>query len=114
MRNAVTLSATLPTELHQKVLAKIIEDRYGMRGKSKWVKEALESFLSMQNYPEFVDIGQEMEDFEMKDILSLRVPGELYAKLEDGVIAVRKFFPEMEGVKSKIIRASLMQRLIRI
>jgi hypothetical protein len=113
MRKAVTVTAKLPNEIHQKVLEKIIQDRYGMRGKSKWINEALEAFFSLENYPEFVGISEEMGEINMADIISIRIPSGLYSKLEDAVIEVRKLYPGMEGVKSKIIRTSLIQRLLR-
>jgi hypothetical protein len=113
MKNVTTLTAKLPTEIHQKILERIIHDKYGMRGKSKWINEALEIFLGLPDFHEFVEIGEEMEQIEMNGIISIRIPNTLYHKLEDAVIQVRKQHPGMEGVKSKIIRASLLQRLIR-
>ncbi len=34
-------------------------------------------------------------------------------KLDQAIIKVRRQYPAMEGVKSNLIRASIMQRLIR-
>lgn len=107
----LTTTAKLPKSVQQKLLEKVIGDGYGMRGKSKWIGEAIEHFLSLANYPELVDIATEME--EMTDVVSMRLTRELAQQLDDAVIVVRKDFPALEGVKSCIIRASIIQRLIR-
>lgn len=104
-------TAKLPKSIHQKMLEKIIGDGYGMRGKSKWIGEAIEMLLALSNYPELVDIANEVD--ELPDIVSMRVNNELLKKIDNAVIEVRKQYPAMEGVKSRIIRASIFQRLIR-
>jgi len=111
MQKSITGTAKLPKEIHQRVMEQVISDRYGMRGKSKWVNEAMSNFFSLQNYAELVDLAEDME--EMTDVISIRIPEDIYKALEKAVIEVRKHYPGMEGVKSKIIRASLIQRLIR-
>lgn len=105
------VTAKLPESVHQTLLEKIIKDGYGMRGKSRWVQEALEQFLSLNNYPELVDIATEMN--EMTSVISIRVAPMLLQNLDKAIIAVRKIYPGMEGVKSCLIRASIIQRLIR-
>ncbi|MBA3706001.1 MAG: hypothetical protein H0W84_08915 [Bacteroidetes bacterium] len=111
MQKTITGTAKLPKEIHQRVMERVISNRYGMRGKSKWINEAMNNFFSLPNYPELVDLAEDME--EMTDVISIRIPEDLYIMLEKAVIEVRKNYPGMEGVKSKIIRASLIQRLIR-
>lgn len=111
MKKTITGTAKLPKEIHQRVMEQVISDRYGMRGKSKWINEAMNSFFLLPNYPELVDLAEDME--VMTDVISIRIPEDLYKMLENAVIQVRKNYPGMEGVKSKIIRASLIQRLIR-
>lgn len=106
-----TTSAKLPKSIQQKMDAQIIQDGYGFRSKSKWIGEAIKMFLKLENYPELTDIAEDME--EMNDLVSLRITEELMNELEQAVITVRKQYPAMEGVKSKIIRAGIIQRLIR-
>lgn len=106
-----TTSAKLPKSIQQKMDSKIVQDGYGFRSKSKWICEAIEMFLKLKNYPELTDIAEDME--EMNDLVSLRITEELMNELEKAVITVRKQYPAMEGVKSKIIRSSIIQRLIR-
>lgn len=97
--------------LHYKMQQHIIRDGYGMRGKSKWIMEAIEDFLQLPDYPSLTDIAVEME--QLTEIVSIRMPDELMSKLDHAIIKVRRQYPAMEGVKSNLIRASIMQRLIR-
>jgi hypothetical protein len=111
MIKTMTTTVKLPHSAHQSILEKIIKDGYGMQGKSKWITEAIEAFLQLPNYPELVDIAHDME--ELSDMLSLRLSKALTLQMDEAVIAIRKQYPSMEGVKSNIIRAAIMQRLIR-
>lgn len=97
--------------LHYKMQQQVISDGYGMRGKSKWMIEAIERFLELPDYPTLVDIADTME--QLTEIISIRLPEDLMKMLDDAVIEVRRIYPAMEGVKSNLIRASIMQRLIR-
>ena len=97
--------------LHLKMQQRIIGDGYGMRGKSKWIIEAIENFLSIPDYPSLVDIAGAME--QLTEIVSIRLSDELMIKIDQAIIDVRRQFPAMEGVKSNLIRASIIQRLIR-
>lgn len=106
-----TISVKIPKQIHEKLVERVIGDRYGMRGKSKWIIEAINDFLELDYFPELVDLADEMN--ELTHMESFRLPQELCNRINDSIIVVRKDFPELEGVKSKIIRASIMQRLIR-
>lgn len=104
-------SIKLQKNLHYKLLQNIISDGYGMRGKSQWIIEAIDAFLSLPDYPTLVDLAGEMD--QLSDVVSVRIPENLMLKIDRSIIQVRKHFPAMEGVKSNLIRASIMQRLIR-
>ncbi len=97
--------------LHYKMQQRIISDGYGMRGKSKWIIEAIEDFLRLPDYPSLADIADEME--QLTEMISIRLSDEMMIKLDQAIIKVRLQYPTMEGVKSNLIRASIMQRLIR-
>ena len=97
--------------LHYKMQQRVIGDGYGMRGKSKWIMEAIEGFLQLPDYPSLTDIAGEME--QLTEVVSIRLSDELMDKLDKAIIKVRRQYPAMEGVKSNLIRASIMQRLIR-
>lgn len=106
----IMTSFKLPAKVEEKMLHSIIKQGYGMRGKSKWIVEAIEAFLKISDYPELVEMADDMDNL-VKPI-SLRLPRDLSIKVDDAVLEVRKVYPGMEGVRSNIIRASIMQKLI--
>ncbi len=111
MQNKVVTSIKLQRKLHQRLQQRIIEDGYGMRGKSKWIIESVESLLGLVDYPTLVQIAEDMN--QLTEIVSIRLPEELMVKIEKAVVQVRKQYPSLEGVKSNLIRASIVQRLLR-
>ncbi len=111
MDRKVMTSIKLQKNLHRRLQQRIIEDGYGMRGKSKWIIESIESLLKLADYPTLVDIADDMD--HLSDMVSIRVPEALMLRIEQAIVHVRRQFPAIEGVKSNLIRASIMQRLLR-
>lgn len=111
MDKKVTTSIKLQKNLHRRLQQRIIEDGYGMRGKSKWIIESIESLLALSDYPTLVEIAEDMD--QLSDMVSIRLPEDLMIRIEKAIIQVRKQYPSIEGVKSNMIRASIMQRLLR-
>ena len=111
MHIKVMISVKLQKNLHRRLQKRIIDDGYGMRGKSRWIIESIESFLKLSDYPTLVDIAEDMD--QLSDMLSIRIPEDLILRIEKAIVYVRKQFPSLEGVKSNLIRASIIQRLLR-
>lgn len=111
MQKKVMTSIKLQKKLHLRLQQRIIEDGYGMRGKSKWIIEAIEALLTITDYPTLVDIAEDMD--QLSDIVSIRLPETLMLRMEKAIVEVRKQYPSLEGVKSNLIRAGIMQRLLR-
>ncbi len=107
----IMTSVKLQKQLHLHLQQQVISDGYGMRGKSRWIIEAVESLLQLPDYPVLVDIAGEME--ELSDIISIRLSEKLAREMDQAVINIRRQFPAMEGVKSNLVRAGILQRLIR-
>jgi hypothetical protein len=109
----VTLTGTFKilSALNQRLDEKIVADGYGMRGKSRWIREAIEDLFTYPDYAELVSLSDEMES--CKCFISIRLPRKLFLDMEKAVINIRKEFPELEGVKSRIVRTAIIQRLIR-
>jgi metal-responsive CopG/Arc/MetJ family transcriptional regulator len=104
-------SIKLQKNLHRKLQQRIIEEGYGIRGKSKWIIESIQSLFEFDDYATLVDIAKDMDHCD--DIISIRFPEDLVMKIEKAIIHVRKQYPSIEGVKSNLIRASILQRLLR-
>jgi len=110
MIDKVKLSFVLPITLQQELKEKVIKDGYDMKGKSQWIAEAIKKLLASENFPEFVMINDEMKGFEKFE--SVVIPRELKKQLDEAVINVRKVYPAIEGVQSRILRTAIVQRLL--
>ena len=111
MTKKVMTSIKLQSRLHYKMQQRVISDGYGMRGKSRWIIEAIENFLQLPDYPTLADIAGDMD--QLTEVISIRLPDDLMLKIDRAIIEIRRHYPTIEGVKSNLIRASIMQRLIR-
>ena len=107
-----TKSFKLPVDLELKMNQKLVSDGYGLRGKSKWICDAIAHFLSKEASfcIECIDYAGEIEKLDKG--ISFRPTEEVNRLLDEWVIKVRKQIPEIEGVKSKIIRAAILQGLL--
>jgi hypothetical protein len=104
-------SIKLQKNLHRRLQQRIIEDGYGQRGKSKWIIESIESLFQLEDYASLVDIAEDMD--QLSDTVSIRLPEGLMLKIEKAIVHVRMQYPRIEGVKSNLIRASIIQRLLK-
>ena len=108
----VSVSFRTSKKIIQMMLERIVAEEYGLKGKSKWVSEAVERFLAMPDYVACVDIASAQED--MSEPVLCNIPEDLSKKIDTALIEVRRKYPDMEGVKSNILRASINQRLIQV
>lgn len=104
------ISVTLPKKACQEIRGRMLQDGYTLREKSKWYSEAIEEFLKHPNFYEYVESASLIVDFSIAE--NIYIPTELDEKLEKAIIEVRKNCPSLDGVKSLIVRASVIQRLI--
>ena len=104
-------SIKLQKNLHRRLQQRIIADGYGMRGKSKWIIESIEALLTIADYPTLVDIAEDMD--QLSDMVSIRLPEAVMQKIDQAILRIRQQYPTIEGVKSNLIRASIIQRLLR-
>ena len=107
----VRLSYFVPEAILVDVRENMISQGYDLKGKSKWVSEAVHSLLETTNFSELVNINDQMQGFEKLD--SITVAPELKAKLDNAIVEIRRNFPLIEGVQSKILRTAIVQRLLR-
>ena len=97
--------------LNHKLNERVVLDGYGMHGRSKWIKEAISALLTYPNYEELVSISSDAAG--TKKPVTLRLPKRLFIEMDNAVLSIRKKYPEVEGIKGKIINTAIMQRLIR-
>ena len=111
MLNKSKITFVVPKGLQNDLRERVIKDDYGLRGKSKWVSEAIEMLLTMKDYPKLVSYSDEMT--LLNQLETVVISYELKTKLDLAIIEIRKNYPILEGVKSRIARTAILQRLIR-
>lgn len=108
--NKVKISFVIPQNVQQDLKIKMVQDGYDLKGKSRWVAEAINDLLTLQSYADLVKINDEMHGFEKME--SIVVAPDLKAKLDDAVVQIRTKYPAIEGVQSRILRTAIVQRLL--
>lgn len=106
----VKISFVLPKALNQDMTERMVQDGYDLKGKSRWVSEAIESLLGMQTFPELVKLNDEMSGFEK--LASVSIPRELKNRMDQAVLKVRQSYLTLEGIQSRILRTAIVQRLL--
>ena len=110
MTDKVKIAFALPAALQKDFKEQVVKDNYGLRGKSGWVSEAIVTLLKMKNLPEFVKLNDEMQGFTK--IESIVVTRAIKKQLDEAIIDIRKQYPAIEGVQSRIVRTAIVQRLL--
>ena len=93
-------------EIHSKML----EEGYSLREKSKWISEAIEDFLTLKEYQSLVEMAELVNDLTKNE--TIYITPDIEDKLDEAIIKVRTQYPTLEGVKSLIVRASIIRRLV--
>ena len=104
------LSVILPENAVKEIRVRMLQEDYSLREKSKWIAEAIEDFLALKEYQRLVEMADLVDD--LAKLETITITPEIEDKLEEAIIKVRKEYPILEGVKSLIIRASIIRRLV--
>lgn len=110
MSKKVKICFVIPENLQKDLKEKIVMDGYSLKGKSQWVSEAVERLLNIDSYVDLVKVNDEMHGFERFE--SVLVDRTLKMKLDESVINIRRKYPEIDGVQSRIMRTAILQRLL--
>lgn len=94
----------------KEIHARMLDEDYSLREKSKWISEAIEDFLLLKEYQSLVEMAELVEDLAKTE--TVYITPELEEKLEEAIVKVRQQYPILEGVKSLIVRASIVRRLV--
>lgn len=108
-----TRSFKIPADIEMRMNKKLVADGYGLRGKSKWICDAITEFLNSSGQSfilECIEYADELSNLNKS--ISFRSTEEVNQLLDKWIVKVRQVMPTMEGVKSKIIRTSIIQGII--
>lgn len=108
--NKKRISVILPKNVVIEIHKKMLDEGYSLREKSKWVSEAIEDFLTLTDYQALVEIAELVNDLTKNE--TIYITQSIEDKLDEAIIKVRTQYPILEGVKSLIVRASIVRRLV--
>lgn len=109
--NKLKVTFVMPEQMNQEMREKIFKEGYGMRGKSTWVMEAVEMLLELDEYVDHVNDSDEMQGLDKVE--TVVITRELKKLLDEAVIDIRKKYPFLEGLQSRIFRTAILHRLLR-
>jgi len=104
------ISVILPTNAIKEIHARMLDDGYSLREKSKWISEAIEDFVKLKEYQSLVEMAELVDDLAKTE--TIYITADIEEKLEEAILKVRTQYPTLEGVKSLIVRASIIRRLV--
>jgi hypothetical protein len=104
------INVILPENMSKEIRQRMLKDNYSLREKSRWISEAIEDFLKLNDYHSFVEMANLVADLTHTE--TIHITSDIVDKLEDAVLQVRIEHPVLEGVKSLIVRASVIRRLV--
>ncbi len=107
----VKITFVVPAALQAELRERVAREGYGLRGKSIWVSEAIQTLLGLPDFVSLVQYSEEMHGFEKVE--TVVIESELKKLLDDAIVEIRKQHPTLEGVQSSIVRTAIMQRLLR-
>jgi hypothetical protein len=110
--NKSRINVILPKNISKEMRERMLKDDYGLREKSRWVSEAIESFLKLEDFPILVELANLVDGLTNAE--TIHITPELEDTLEKAILHVRQKYPVLEGVKSLIVRASIIRRLVLI
>lgn len=99
--------------LRSEMLNALINSGYGLRGKSKWLIEAIQLFLQQSNFVELSEQGIDINQAELSDIEAFYINADIIEEIKKASIEIRSIHPLFIGVQSALIRSAVIYRLMR-
>lgn len=104
-RVALRISAQLKDRLSKRVL----NDNYGERGKSRWIREALVKMLEDDPFMQRVGQGDMLEQHDESDLITFSKT--FMTWFEDKILEFQMGAPGLMGVRSLLLRSAIRFRL---
>ena len=111
MTKKAKITFAITESLKKDLLKSVISDGYGLRGKSKWISEAVIDLIKIKDFEDLIAYNDGMHGFNKME--TAIVDPAIEKIVEESVVVVRKKHPALEGVKSRIMRTAIIQRIVR-
>lgn len=101
----------ISADLQARLSARVVEDRYGPRGKSRWIREALVKML--EDDPGFHRVGQgdKLEKHKSKELVTFS--NSYVVWLNEKILEFQIGAPGLIGARSLLLRSAIRFRLDR-
>lgn len=110
---SIRKSFKLPKTIEKDLSQRVIKDGYGMRGRSRWICDAIQNFLLLDDEEFIIDCVEYAEQISGLDTtITYRSSNSIENLVGTWIKRIRLKNPLMEGVRSNIYRASILQQLL--
>jgi hypothetical protein len=90
----------------------LIKSGYGLHGKSRWLKEAIVTFLRQSHFVDYVENGIDINQADLSDVEAFYLDNDTIQMLKSAFVEVRVKYPLFEGVQSALIRSAAVYSLM--
>ena len=111
-RKSKKITVRFSKRLKAEMQVALIKSGYGLRGKSRWLKEAILTFLRLKDFIDYVEQGIDINQAELSEVEAFYLDMETIQLLKDAYLEIRVKYPLFEGIQSALIRASTIYQLM--
>lgn len=111
-KHSKKITVRFSKRLKSEMLNTLVNSGYGLRGKSKWLAEAIQLFLKQSNFVELAEQGIDINQAELTEVEAFYLDFHTIEKVKKATIDIRKQHPLFEGVQSALIRSAVIYRLM--
>src|SRR3990167_5704281 len=97
------ITVRFPKRLKTEMRAVLVKSGYGFHGKSRWLKEAIATFLLQPDFIDYVDNGIDINQAELSEVEAFYLDLRTIQMLKSAFVEVRVKYPLFEGVQSALI-----------
>lgn len=111
-RKTKKITVRFPKRMKSEMQSALIKSGYGLRGKSRWLKESIAIFLKLKDFVDYVDQGININQAELSEVEAFYLDIETIQLLKDAYLQIRVNNPLFEGIQSALIRAAVVYHLM--
>lgn len=111
-RKTKKVTVRFPKRLKTEMQTVLIRSGYGLHGKSRWLKEAIATFLLQPDFVDYVENGIDINQAELSEVEAFYLDHDTTLMLKNAFVQVRVKYPLFEGVQSALIRSAVVYGLM--
>jgi hypothetical protein len=112
LKKSKKITVRFPKRLKAEMQTALIRSGYGLHGKSRWLKEAIDALLKLKDLIDYVDQGIDINQAELTHVEAFYLDIETIQLLKHAYVQIRVKNPLFEGIQSALIRAAVVYQLM--